>query len=56
MWTRTVRASYATTTTQAADGTNPWNLLHTAWAYTWIDWRQDRASATCQTSRSRWGE
>ncbi|WP_433747828.1 hypothetical protein [Paenibacillus amylolyticus] len=56
MWTRTVRAAYAPTTTQTADGTNPWNLLHTTWAYTRIERGKDRPSATCQTSRSRWGE
>ncbi|WP_339238146.1 hypothetical protein MKX40_27715 [Paenibacillus sp. FSL R5-0517] len=37
MWTSTVRAPNAPTTTQAADGTNPWNLMHTTWAYTRIE-------------------
>ncbi|WP_307415898.1 hypothetical protein [Paenibacillus sp. W2I17] len=56
MWTSTVRASDTPTTTQTADRTNPWNLLHTTWAYTWIERGKDRPSAACQTSRSRWGE
>ncbi|WP_179198401.1 hypothetical protein [Paenibacillus amylolyticus] len=56
MWTSTVRAADTPTTTQTADGTNPWNLLHTTWAYTRIERGKDRPSAACQTSRSRWGE
>ncbi|WP_256721314.1 hypothetical protein [Paenibacillus amylolyticus] len=33
VWTSTVRTSDTSTTTQAADGTDPWNLLHTTLAY-----------------------
>ncbi|WP_339284452.1 hypothetical protein [Paenibacillus sp. FSL R5-0486] len=36
VWTSTVRAPNTPTTTQATDGTDPWNLLHTTWAYAWI--------------------
>ncbi|WP_339311045.1 hypothetical protein NZ043_06250 [Paenibacillus sp. FSL k6-2145] len=37
VWTNTVRAPNTPTTTQTADGTNPWNLLHTTRAYARID-------------------
>ncbi|WP_342571192.1 hypothetical protein MKY85_26980 [Paenibacillus sp. FSL R5-0749] len=56
MWTSTIRASDTATTMQTADGTNPWNLLYTSWAYTRIERGKNRPSAACQTSRSRWGE
>ncbi|MNP49673.1 hypothetical protein D3C76_1438780 [compost metagenome] len=56
VWTSTVRAPNTPTTTQAADGADPWNLLHTTWAYAWIGRRQNRSCPTCQTSRSRRGE
>ncbi|OMF66599.1 hypothetical protein BK141_06745 [Paenibacillus sp. FSL R5-0765] len=56
VWTSTVWASDTPTTTQTSDGTDPWKLLHTMWAYTRIERGKDRPSATCQTNRSRWGE
>ncbi|WP_247899594.1 hypothetical protein [Paenibacillus pabuli] len=56
MWADTVRAADPPTTTQTANGTNPWNLLHTTRTDGGVNRRQYCSSATGQTSRSGWGE
>ncbi|WP_024631624.1 MULTISPECIES: hypothetical protein [unclassified Paenibacillus] len=56
VWTDAVRATDSSTTAQAANGTNPRNLLYTSGTYPWIDFRKDRSGSTGQASCSWWGE
>ncbi|WP_218135404.1 hypothetical protein [Paenibacillus sp. 276b] len=46
MWADAVRAADPSTTTQTANGTNPWNLLHTTGTDAGVDRRQYRSCTT----------
>ncbi|WP_197521527.1 hypothetical protein [Paenibacillus sp. AD87] len=46
MWANAVRTADPPTTTQTADGTNPWNLLHTTRTDVGIDRGQYRSCTT----------